>query len=169
LEQRQQQFDPFETLGVEPDFGLDARALRAAWLRHASASHPDASGSVGASARANEAYRMLQDPVGRALALLARRRAPQVDERALPPGFLMQLMELRERVDGAGSDEERRSVRAEATAGREEAIKRIASAFVQSGSGAMAAEHAQAVHTDINVLRSFDRVIEQLDREAGGS
>lgn len=169
MEQRQEQLDPFETLGVEPDFALDARGLRAAWLRHASASHPDASGSLGASARANEAYRMLIDPVGRALALLARRRAPQVDERALPPGFLMDLMELRERVDAAGSDDERRLVRAEATEGREEAIRRIAAAFGQSGAGAMAAEQAQAVHTAINVLRSFDRVIEQLDREAGGA
>lgn len=161
--------EAFQVLGVDPRFDLSPRDLRAAWMRRAASAHPDAAGAVDESARVNDAMRILSDPIERAQALLEERGAAAVDGRAMPQAFLLEMMELRERADAcAGDAAATAELRAEAGLRRETAIAEIAQVFSASGSGALAAAVVEQVIGQINVIRAFDRMIEQLDRESGG-
>ena len=163
--------DPFALLGIAPRYALDPAGLRAAWMRRAALAHPDADGGVDESAALNDAYRLLSDPIARALALLELRGAPAGDDRALPPGFLLELVELRERVDACVA------ASAEWSAIRGEVVELRLRTLAEMGAALDAApldgrgidpDAAQSVRVAVNVVRSYDRVLEQIDREAGG-
>jgi hypothetical protein len=118
----------------------------------------------------NAAYRTLVDPLARAVELLQLRQAPVVDQRALPEGFLLRMMELRERVDESKEDPASiDALRSEAEGERVAALARLAEAFASDPTGQIGTEAAQAVWIEINVVRAFERMLEQLDREAGGT
>lgn len=160
--------EAFQVLGVEPRFDLSQRDLRAAWMRRAATAHPDAAGAVDESARVNDAMRVLCDPIQRAQALLEHGGAPVTDGRAMPQEFLLEMMELRERADAcAGDAAATAGLRAEACARRESAIAEIARVFARSGAAAVDASVAESVIGQINLIRAFDRMVEQLDREQG--
>lgn len=162
--------DAFDILGLSPVFDIDLRQLRAVWMRRAAADHPDAAGSLEESTCVNEAYRVLVDPVLRAEALLVRRKAPEVDARQLPVGFLESMMELRERADEARGDAQRLAeLRAHAEAGKRSALSDISEVFRADRGPQITGESAQLIRSRINVARSFERMIEQLDREAEAS
>src|SRR5262245_47105293 len=108
--------DPFDTLGLEPRFDLDPGALQTAWLRRSASVHPDAIGRGGgggsadaggppdpesdAAAQLNLARQTLENPESRADALLRRLGGPtREQERSLPPGFLAEIMSIREEID----------------------------------------------------------------------
>ena len=99
--------DPFETLGVEPVFGLDLAILEQRHRDLSRALHPDRHAASGAAERrmalgraieVNEAFRTLKDPVRRAEALLARRGVHSGEGKEPPasPALLMEVMERRE-------------------------------------------------------------------------
>ena len=99
--------DPFETLGVEPAFGLDLTALEQRHRDLSRALHPDRHSGSGAAERrmalgraieVNEAFRVLKDPVRRAEALLALRGVQSGEGKEPPasPALLMEVMERRE-------------------------------------------------------------------------
>jgi molecular chaperone HscB len=99
--------DPFETLGVEPVYGLDLAVLEQRHRDLSRALHPDRHAASGAGERrmalgraieVNEAYRILKDPVRRAEALLALRGVPVGEGQEPPasPALLMEVMERRE-------------------------------------------------------------------------
>ena len=99
--------DPFETLGVEPVYGLDLAVLEQRHRDLSRALHPDrhaASGpgerrmALGRAIEVNEAFRVLKDPVRRAEALLSRRgvQSGEGKEPPAPPALLMEVMECRE-------------------------------------------------------------------------
>jgi molecular chaperone HscB len=99
--------DPFEALGVKPEFGLDLASLERRHRELSGALHPDRYASAGAGERrmalgraieVNEAFRILKDPVRRAEALLARRGVPSGEGKEPPasPALLMAVMERRE-------------------------------------------------------------------------
>ena len=162
--------EAFQLLGVEPRFDLSQRDLRAAWMRRAAAAHPDAAGAVDESARVNDAMRVLSDPIQRAQALLELRGAPEVEARGLPPEFLLEMMELRERADECAGDAARiAELRSEAESRRDAAVAEMASIFAAAGAGQGAIPRADAerVAAQINIVRAFERMLEQLDREAG--
>jgi DnaJ-domain-containing protein 1 len=160
--------EAFRILGVEPRFDLSPRELRAAWMRCAAAAHPDAAGAVDASARVNDAMRVLSDPIQRAQALLSLLGAPQAEARPLPQEFLLEMMELRERADECAGDDARTGVlRAEAEVRREDAIVRMAALFAAMTSRRPEAEEVQRIEQEIGMIRAFGRMIEQLDRERG--
>jgi len=160
--------DAFQILGVDARFDLSPRELRAAWMRRAAAAHPDAAGAIDDSARVNDAMRILSDPVQRAQALLELRGASEVDARVLPQDFLLEMMELRERADGCAGDAARtEELRAEAMSRREAAVAGIAAGFAESGAGAIDEARARRIAEGIGIIRSFDRMVEQLDRELG--
>lgn len=171
--------DPFSQLFLPPKFDIDGRQLRAAWLRVVAAAHPDATGTVDAASAANHAYRVLLDPIERAHALLRRLGHGGVLEddalrRALPEGFLVEMMEYRERADAvdASDAEGRHELLSEANGQRDAALSRIAASFVRLVEGGGDDRSRQSTAADIarelNVVRSFDRMIEQLERERGG-
>ena len=99
--------DPFAQLGLPHRYDVDRAALHRAYLNRSAAIHPDADASVDdeAIAALNAARATLDDPEKRAIALLnvlAARSAVRfqpADERALPDGFLMDMLELREQFD----------------------------------------------------------------------
>jgi len=139
-------------------------------MQRAAAVHPDATGAAEESARVNAAYRTLLDPLARAVELLQLRQAPVVDQRALPDGFLLRMMELRERVDESREDPASiDALRSEAEGERVAALARLAEAFASDPTGQIGTEAAQTVWIEINVVRAFERMREQLDREAGGT
>ena len=168
--------ESFSVLGLEPRFDIPPRELRAAWMRRAATMHPDAaagsaeaSGAVDGSARVNEAMRVLSDPIQRAQALLELYGAPAADARAaMPQEFLLAMMELRERADAcAGDTAALAELRTDASSRREAAIAAIAEAFAGGVAGEFASDRARRIAEKINVVRAFDRMIEQLDRETG--
>ncbi len=114
----------FDLFGVPARFALDDAAVERAYRalqgevhpdRHASASDADRRLALQASARVNEAYRTLRDPVLRAEYLLAQRGVQADDETdtALSFDFLASALERREQVADA------------AAAGDEEALERM--------------------------------------------
>ena len=102
----------FELFAVPPRFAQDAAQLDARWKELQRQVHPDKFAAQGAaaqrvamqwSARINEAYRRLKDPLKRAAYLCELNGAPIDAESntAMPAEFLMQQTELREAVDDA--------------------------------------------------------------------
>jgi molecular chaperone HscB len=102
----------FELFGLEPRFALDLDALNRAYRQVQSEVHPDRYAHLPAAEQraamqwathVNGAFQTLKSPQARAKYLLELRGEP-VDEEGradLPPEFLMEQMEWRERVETA--------------------------------------------------------------------
>lgn len=108
------QSDDFVLMSLPRRFALDRQALDARWKDLQRQVHPDrfaAQGPVAQrlaaqwSARLNEAYRRLRDPLQRAAYLCQLHGVPLNAESntAMPAQFLMQQMELREAASEATS------------------------------------------------------------------
>ena len=106
----------FELFAVPARFAQDRAQLDARWKELQRQVHPDRFAAQGAaaqrvamqwSARINEAYQRLKDPQRRAAYLCELNGAPIEAENntAMPPEFLMQQMDLRERLDDAHTAE----------------------------------------------------------------
>ena len=106
----------FELFDVPARFAQDRAQLDARWKELQRRVHPDRFAAQGAaaqrvamqwSARINEAYQRLKDPQRRAAYLCELNGAPIQAENntAMPPEFLLQQLELRERLDDAQSAE----------------------------------------------------------------
>lgn len=117
----------FELFGLPARFAQDATALDARWKELQRQVHPDKFAAQGPaaqrvamqwSARINEAYRRLKDPLQRAAYLCELHGAPvQADSNtAMPAAFLMQQMELREALDEAASAADLDALSAQAAA-----------------------------------------------------
>lgn len=102
----------FELLGLRPWFRVDADAVERAYRELQRSVHPDrfANASDGekrlalqASARVNEAYRTLRDPLARAEYLLSLRGIETNDatDTRLPVAFLTRQLERREAAEEA--------------------------------------------------------------------
>jgi molecular chaperone HscB len=99
--------DPFEALGIKPEFALDLASLERRHRELSGALHPDRYAGAGAGERrmalgraieVNEAFRILKDPVRRAEALLARRGVESGEGKEPPasPALLLDVLERRE-------------------------------------------------------------------------
>jgi molecular chaperone HscB len=105
--------DHFERLGLPRRFAVDAASLEAAYLARSRAVHPDRHGlasgaeqlaSLELSAALNEAYATLRDPFRRAEYLLTLEGGPSAAElKDTAPTFLMEMLDLRERIEEARS------------------------------------------------------------------
>ena len=102
--------DHFALFDLPRTFTLDSAELEAAWKRVAQAVHPDRFATHSAverrvamqwSARANEAYRILKQPLARAkyLCELAGVDLQTETNTAMSPDFLMQQMSWHEQLD----------------------------------------------------------------------
>lgn len=102
--------DHFALLGLDRRFDIDAAALDSAWKRVASAVHPDRFATRSAaekrvamqwSSQANEAYRILKDPLTRAryLCELAGVDLQTETNTAMEPDFLFRQMAWHEQLD----------------------------------------------------------------------
>lgn len=161
--------DPFDILGVAATFDLDPEALRRAYLARVREAHPDVA-APGADAHRrtallNEAMRVLEDPERRADALLIRLGGPtREQEKGLPPAFLAEMMETRERIDEAlasGDAVERERWAAWARRRREEHI-RDAGRLLRNLPDPPTPEALRAVRVELNAWRYIERLIEHL-------
>ncbi|MDO4706630.1 MAG: Fe-S protein assembly co-chaperone HscB [Comamonadaceae bacterium] len=104
----------FELFDLPARYGQDLAVLDARWKALQRQAHPDKFAAEGPaaqrvaaqwSARINEAYRRLKDPLQRAAYLCELHGSPINAENntAMPAAFLMQQMQLREQADEARS------------------------------------------------------------------
>lgn len=167
--------DAFDVLGIAVGFRAESRDVERAYVARAVEAHPDLVGSDDESARRmaelNEAKGTLLDPERRAIALLARLGgAPAEADRSLPDGFLMEMMDVRERMEeewGSG-DAPSRSASAQrweawGRVRREETMSRVAELF---DAAARASEGERqsvlgAIRTQLNAWRYLERMLEQ--------
>ncbi len=103
----------FELFGLEPRFRVDATSLDRAYRelqsdvhpdRHAAASDEQQRRALQSSARVNEAYRTLKDPVSRAEYLLSLHggdNGTDGNDRSLDVDFLEQQLDRREQASEA--------------------------------------------------------------------
>ena len=129
----------FDLLGLRPAYAIDSSDLESRYRELQGRVHPDRFAAAPESERriamqwavqANEAYRTLRDPVGRARYLLLLKGFDTGEESntAMPADFLMQQMEWREGVAAArGSRDAARlgELRADIGAEREEMLKQL--------------------------------------------
>jgi molecular chaperone HscB len=144
--------DPFDTLGIAPNFDLDLKAAEKQYRELARVLHPDrhVAGSptdrrlsLGKAVEVNEAWRTVRDPIRRAEALL-RRHGAHLEEGKEPkaaPEFLMEMMEQREALAEARASGERAAVErlGNAIRAREKDVTaRVAAAFAALPGGGTA-------------------------------
>ncbi|MDX2017771.1 MAG: DnaJ domain-containing protein [Planctomycetota bacterium] len=162
--------DAFDLLGLEPRFDLDPARLERAYLSRAARLHPDlASGNPDAPAKAaalNHAKATLSDPEARANLLLARLGGPAKDQdKSLPAGFLMDILETRERAEAdlASADPARLAPWKSWTNDQRAAYaQRVSELFA----AALAQPHPdtlRAIRLELNAWRYIERLAEQLD------
>lgn len=151
-------------------------------------------GSAGTAERLNAAKLELENPETRAAALLRRLSTTagvvgtgKDDDRTLPAGFLMEMMETRERIDAELDGAVKRGTEAarqtltkwEAWAGEQRAqhLAEVGKLFAQitgagesaSSGGSDAKAALKAVRTRMNAWRYVERLVEQLrERALGG-
>lgn len=160
--------DPFGVLGLPRRFGLSDSEIESAFLARLAGTHPDLAGESSSmdTAALTEARATLADPERRAGALLALLGGASASEdRSLPDGFLMEMMELREAVEeeiGSGGPDARARWEAFAEARRAGHIGRVAGLFDRIGE-APDPGTLGAVRTELNAWRYTERLIEQLD------
>ena len=154
-------------LGIPPRYDLDRAAVERAYLARAAALHPDVAGDDDdaplQSAILNKAKRVLLDDERRADALLALLGGPPKEQnKSLPPGFLMEIMETREAIEAAvasGDQAEREKWQRWAREQRLSYRDQVAKLF-EAGSDA---DNLGQVRTQLNAWRYIERLIEQLD------
>jgi molecular chaperone HscB len=158
---------PFAVLGLPLRYDIDREAVERAYLSRAAQIHPDLAGDedeVAVSAAAlNRAKRVLLNDELRADALLTALGGPAKEQdKSLPPGFLMEIMETREAVESAisaGSVGEREKWQRWA-AGERARYRSVVSGLFQLGTDAA---NLRAIRVQLNAWRYVERLIEQLD------
>jgi molecular chaperone HscB len=167
----------FELFGLPASFAIDAGALDRAWRelqgevhpdRHAAADDASRRLALQASARVNEAYRALKDPVERGRYLLHLRGIDAFDETdtRLPLAFLEAQLERRERAAQAAEagdvealDAIVADIRAEARARERD----FAALLEHSGDGARATAVLRELRFLAKVAEDVSAMAEALD------
>jgi molecular chaperone HscB len=159
----------FDLLGLPACFRIDAAALERAYRALQSDVHPDR--HVGgtdaekrlalqASARVNEAYRALQDPVARAEYLLHLRGVDVRTEtdNALPVAFLTQQLERREDAEEAADSQDEPRL-----AALVDAVRADAAGLQTEVEAALDAGDLERGRRRVRELRFLTHLIEDLD------
>ncbi len=163
--------DPFEILGISPTFDVDLKACEAKHRELSRAVHPDKFRDGGSAERlratslaasANEAWRLVRDPVARAEILFAR-AGVQVGESHEPKAtsdFLMTMLEKREELAEAREAKSRERVetlKGEIESMQAGSMSALAAAFRGSDASAI-----QAAVPHLGRLRFYRRYLEEV-------
>ncbi|KAF2211566.1 hypothetical protein CERZMDRAFT_98448 [Cercospora zeae-maydis SCOH1-5] len=148
-------------------FTPDLRQLRREFLQLQSKAHPDLAPAdrkahaEALSARINEAYKTLQDPLRRAQYLLAQQGIDVEDESAKLDAagggdaeLLMEVMEAREAVEEVESEEDLSSIREENNARVADSVRILEDAFAKADFG-VAAKEAVRLRYWMNIEESI--------------
>lgn len=146
-------------------FSVDLVSLRREFLRLQASAHPDVHPggpekrrAEALSARINEAYRTLREPLTRAQYLLERRGedvAGDEGARVADPGLLMEVMEAREEVEEAQTEEEVGSLREVNEERVEGSIRKLEEAFARDDVP-RAKEECVRLRYWVNIRESLD-------------
>ncbi|KAI9880308.1 MAG: hypothetical protein M1830_004187 [Pleopsidium flavum] len=145
-------------------FAIDTRQLRKEFLQLQAQAHPDRhSGknkarAEGASARINEAYKTLQNPLLRAQYLLSLRGIDVAEDetaRVEDPELLMGVMETRENIEGAEEEVELAPMKEANDARIDDSVKILDAAFK--------ADNLDAAKMEAVRLRYWVNIKESLD------
>jgi molecular chaperone HscB len=158
--------DDFSLFGLQRGYALDRSELDARWRALQAQVHPDRFAAEGAAAqrvamqwamRVNEAYRRLRDPVSRAAYLCGLHGVAVQGEggAAMPPGFLAQQMQWRERLEEARDEAALRELDDEAAAAEREAFGRLGRQLDGAADAASAANEAAATVRALMFVRRF--------------
>jgi len=133
--------DHFRTLGFERTFTIPLDELKAKYKhlmkelhpdRHATASKEVTSQKGSMATDVTRAYAVVGDPLSRALHLLELHGTPieEVNDQSIVDhAFLFEVMEIREQIEDASSDEELRPILQLSLAKKDEVIDQLAEAF----------------------------------------
>lgn len=165
--------DPFIALGLEPQFALDADALKKRLVRFGRLFHPDFHANDPAAreqaerctAELNSAYELVADDARRADHLVRQLGGPdQETERQMPQVFLMEVLEwneVLEDAEGAAPSEARSAqldgLEVELSTNREQTLAAVAAALTplpESGAAVLV-----DVRRQLNALRYLDRAL----------
>jgi molecular chaperone HscB len=161
--------DPFDTLGIEPRFDIDLKAVEARHRELSRALHPDRYAQAPAAERrmalsraieVNEAWRAVRDPIKRAEALFRKLGVPS-GETAEPkpsPDLLMEMMEAREELSEAAHAKNMEAVHKlhlKMTAREEEVLAALGRGFTEAGASAEAARKLTPYLGELRYLRRF--------------
>jgi molecular chaperone HscB len=150
------QSSDFELFGVPERFAQDRAAIDARWKELQREAHPDRFAAQGAaaqrvamqwSARINEAYQRLKDPLKRAAYLCELRGAPINAENntAMPAAFLVEQMEWREALDDAHSEADVDALDGQLNGARKQVLERIGELLDEKGDALAAAQQVRAL------------------------
>jgi len=167
--------DHFDRLGLPRRFSLDLDQIERQYLArsrmvhpdyHSGASNDEFSASVDSSAKLNEAYIALRDPIRRGEYLLGLLGGPKpAEEKNLNQAFLMEMMEIREQI------EELRTSRGSISTIETELQDRLHSVIDQLGSKFAKLElnaqpsYSRAELSEIRQILNAARTIQSLQRE----
>lgn len=164
--------DPFDVLGINPQFNVDAAAVERAWLRKTARLHPDRAADPDAAARelahVNAARGILVSAERRANAFLKCLGGPTKEEdNALPDGFLMEIFDLRQEIEGIMRSRDEAAiaeVERQAAEQRRSYIERVGGMF-EALPESPSPDALHAIRLELNAWRYIERLIEQLDPE----
>ncbi len=163
--------DPFDILGLTRTFDLSLDAIERAFLTRSAQCHPDLIGDHDGgddvdneasrrSAELNDAKAVLVNPESRANALLAVLGGPAKEQdRTLPNGFLVEIMETREEIEAdvaTGSETKKITWREWAARERERYTNTVSMLFKQTP------VQVSEIRKQLNAWRYIERLIEQL-------
>jgi molecular chaperone HscB len=159
----------FELFGLPARFRVDFDTLERAYRTLQSDVHPDRHAAGGdaekrlalqASARVNEAYRALQDPVARAEYLLHLRGADVATEtdNALPVAFLTEQLERREEAEQAADAQDEQRL-----AALVDAVRADVADLEQQVEAALDADDLERGRRRVRELRFLTKLVEDLD------
>jgi molecular chaperone HscB len=154
--------DPFETLGIEPKFDIDLRAVEQRHRDLSKALHPDRYAGAPAAERrlslsraidVNEAWRAVRDPV-------------EVSETSAPkpsPELLMEMMEVREELSDAARSRDAAKVAklARSMSARQDATLQSLGSRIGAAKGDPG--NLQAVLPILGELRYIRRFLEEVN------
>jgi molecular chaperone HscB len=165
--------DPFAVLGLPRLYAIDREHIERQYLSRVADMHPDLIGAeamaamggddVDTAERAselNDARRILEDPEKRAIALW--KLLGGVEDNALPPGFLMEMMEVRQEIEGVTTDTERTKWEGWVEKRRLEYAATVGRLFQKLETAAGRAEVLKAIKLELNAWRYIERLGEQL-------
>lgn len=165
----------FTLLDLEPRFDLDERQLQRAFLKASAENHPDRftdprqqDEAVHRAARINDAHHRLKDPAARASVLLDLLGANSTSsEKALPDGFLIEMLEVREGMAEAQADQDQArldELEDWAQQQRDAHLRTIAELFNHVANAEASSDPTFAnIRVELNALRYVERMLEQLD------
>jgi molecular chaperone HscB len=159
--------DAFGLLGLPARFDLDPSVIERAFFDRSKELHPDRFASSPAAERVaalsrsralNDAYQTLKKPVARAEYMLARAGVTIGDNEQLDPGFLMEVLELREELAEAKVGKQYPAIerlRAAMQVRRDAAVGKLPELFERDA--------LPEIKEQLILLRYLDRYLEECD------